>query len=208
MKTEFELIRLTKANEYLTKALELLNQNDALLVGGIIKTNYDKINYHNKQELDVINPTNKELGSISSSLKKIVVGVYLNPIKVKLEKEIGVFSFSDKYNNHYCENDKECICANCVKEMEKEDIFYVNKSKLMNPFEILYTDVLEKCNKTQLPKEILNAKILLSRNNPNFYSYNKIETELNEYLKLKMLESFNEQNKDFIKTRILSHTGA
>ena len=163
MRTELELIRLTKANEYLTKALELLNKNDALLVGGIIKTNYDKINYHNKQELDVINPTNKELGSISSSLKKIVLGYY-----------------SD----------------------------YINKIKALKKRRELIVTIHQFCNKTVLPQSVLNSKILLSRQQPNYYSYNNLEVEMNEYLKLKMLESFNEQNKDFIKTRILLHTGA
>jgi len=163
MKTEFELIRLTKANEYLNMAITLLHHNDVLIIKNIIKSNSDKINYHNKQKLDVINPTKKELGSVSSSLKKIVLGYY-----------------SD----------------------------YINKIKALKKRRELIVTIHQFCNKTVLPQSVLNSKILLSRQQPNYYSYNNLEVEMNEYLKLKMLESFNEQNKDFIKTRILLHTGA
>jgi len=163
MKTELELIRLTKANEYLNMAITLLHHNDVLIIKNIIKSNSDKINYHNKQKLDVINPTKKELGSVSSSLKKIVLGYY-----------------SD----------------------------YINKIKALKKRRELIVTIHQFCNKTVLPQSVLNSKILLSRQQPNYYSYNNLEVEMNEYLKLKMLESFNEQNKDFIKTRILLHTGA
>lgn len=204
MDAELQVMRLLRANSFLELSLDLLHLKDADIVRDIIKSNCDKIAIYNKKELNVINPTKRELGGVSRSLKRVVHNAYLSPIKSKLGSAIGFFELSDRYYEH--ENvGVECNCELCIKEGKAEDDFYINKDKLIEPLNVLEKEIWDKCEKTILPKEILNAKILLIRNNPTSHLYNKIEAELNEFLKIKFLEAFNEQNEEFIKTRILTY---
>ena len=196
MSKELELIRLSEANKLLLKSIVFLNGTDKHLIESIILSNKDLINEYNKSELTIINPTNAELGTISSSLKKIVLG-YLGIKFIEVNRE-----FSDRYNSCDCYNTKGIECEECLKEVEEDDKRLIEQNKLNAPIYELKDKILKACNNTKLSTEIKNAKILLSRKNPNSYKYDSLELQTNEYLKTKMLEQFIEQNSELVQTII------
>ena len=193
MKTQLELIRHNKAIEYLTKSLDLLNHKDRVVIESIITNCKEQINFFNNENLEVINPTKAELGSIGSSLKKIVNGVFINPINKKL---IFTYKYTSQYEKHL-EVDGGCECDECLKE---ENAMYEAKYSYYKPIKDLQLEFTNACNKTVITKDIIDAKILLARKSPNYWlGYNKLDWELSEFIKLKMLESFQEQNKSLIQ---------
>lgn len=196
MKQELEIIRLKKANNFLEMSIPFLNESDLIFVKNIIKKNTEDINNYNNKNLKIINPTKKELGQIRASLKKIVFAFYINPI---IKKHNFKFNFSEKYINHNPNlKNQGCWCDDCCNEYDKQEEAY---ELVYNPIRILTSKINEACDNTIIPKNIIDAKILLSRKNPNYWTGNdKLDYELSEYLKIKMLESFNEQNKEFCKT--------
>lgn len=196
MKQELEIIRLKKANNFLEMSIPFLNESDLIFVKNIIKKNTEDINNYNNKNLKIINPTKKELGQIRASLKKIVFAFYINPI---IKKHNFKFNFSEKYINHNPNlKNQGCWCDDCCNEYAKQEEAY---ELVYNPIRILTSKINEACDNTIIPKNIIDAKILLSRKNPNYWTGNdKLDYELSEYLKIKMLESFNEQNKEFCKT--------
>lgn len=202
MEVELELIRLEEANKLLLKAIVFLHGKEKSIIQCIVDSNKSLINEYNKSELTIINPKRSELGIISSSLKKIVIGFYSEYINKLIIVKGNGLSYSERYHN--CKCGSENLCEECVNENKEIEDFYDMKNELNKPYDLILDEIKERCNKTVLPKEIINAKILLMRKNPNYYQYNKLETETNEYLKIRMLEVFNEQNKDFINEKILS----
>jgi hypothetical protein len=206
MKAQLELIRLAEANKHLSKALELLIGNDAKIVSDIIQCNCDKIDSYNNQKIEVLNPTKDELGRIRSSIKKVVCSYYLNSLKIEIEKVkkgIDDYEFNDEFKKHE-EEFEECFCPNCEKELQNYHDYWDGKFCLSKEFDKLREELKNACDKTFLPKDVIDARILLSRTNPNAATYNPLQLEINAYLKNKMIECFNEQNEDFIKNRILT----
>lgn len=196
MDTELELIRNNKAIEYLTKSLPLLYYKDRFIVENIITKCIEQINFFNNENLEVLNPSKAELSSIGSSLKKIVNGVFMNPIKKKF---IFTYNYTSQYEKHN-EGEDSCECADCFKE---ESAMYLAKDIYYKPIEDLQLEFTNACNKTVIPKSIMDAKILLARKNPNYWmGYDKLDWELSEFIKLKMLESFQEQNQALIQKSI------
>jgi hypothetical protein len=96
MDLELNLIRANKAIEHLEKAKIFLNYNDNIDIQKIINNKRELIKHYNNQNLKVINPTKGELGSIRSSLKKIVFAEYFNPIVKKEREKYGTYKFESE----------------------------------------------------------------------------------------------------------------
>lgn len=194
---KLNLIRLSKANECLKMAIVYLNNEHVELINNIIELYSKEINCFNNKQITVINPTKTELGLISSALKKIVRGYYSNYFI-----PVPEFVYSDTYKEHYKLYEDCCCCEHCDEQLDLSEKHYNKYDDKNRELEI---ELKNACSKTIIPEDIINAKILLRRRQPNSFQYNKLEVELNEYLNAKMLEAFINQNQDFIKNKILNH---
>ena len=190
-------IRLSKANEYLKMAAVYLNDEHVELINNIIELYSEDIAYFNNKQLTVINPTKTELGLIRSALKKIVRGYYSDYFITAPE-----FVYSDTYKEHYKLYEDCCYCEHCDEQLDLSEKHYSKYDDINRELEI---EIKNACSNTIIPEDIINAKILLRRRQPNSFQYNKLEVELNEYLNAKMLEEFINQNQEFIKNKILNH---
>ena len=82
-----------------------------------------------------------------------------------------------------------------------EAIYCNNRARHFNKMNGLKELLSKKTEQTILPDFIISSKILLQRKTMNNYAYrNEVENELNEHLNLLMLQEFQNQNKQFIKT--------
>lgn len=202
MNKELELIRLKEANNFLSKSLVFLTEQDKTIVESIINSNTKLIDSFNQKELTIINPTKKELGSVSSILKKIVISYLTKKSNIVLfEKE---FEYSERFNNCRC-HETEKNCDECIEEYKEEDDFYRKINKLNKPYWDFVSKITELCSETKISQDLLNAKILLLRKHPKSYLRNKLEVETNEFIKIKMLEQFIEQNKEFVEANITTN---
>ena len=201
MEAKLELIKYTKAIDYLSKSLPLLAKSDYETVKSIIGNYEKKIDFYNKQKSEVINPTKKELGVIRSGFKRNVSGVYVFPLvnKAKLEFK-SKFPFSERYIDHKNKKTaKWCFCSAC----EQEDYDYeLGEKDILKESEIIYNEVIAACSNTIIPEEFLNAKILLKRGMKPHGNPSEKENEITAYLKTKFIEVFNEQNKELVNRLI------
>lgn len=193
MKKELEVIRLNEANKFLEKSLVFLHEEDRIVVEKIINSYKDSITEYHTKELTVINPTKTELGIVRSTLKKRVINYIAGISSI----EYYGHRYSDIFLEHICDGND--YCSLCEEEYKKRESFYKKKNDLI-------VKIRELCDKTKLSEELVSSKILLHRKNTNYYSYNKLEQELNEFIKTKMLEQFIEQNKWFIEEIIKNKT--
>lgn len=193
MTKELELIRLNEANNNLLKAIHFLNGDSKIIVENIINHNKRLIDEYNKKEITIINPTKTELGTIRSSLKIMATRYLVKHSNIKEYKQD--FEFSERYENCKCNMN----CDLCKKESKESDLYYDKVYKLNKPYSDFLLKIKELCDKTKISKDLISAKILLMRKHQNYFSYNKLETETNEFIKIKMLEQFIEQNKQFVE---------
>lgn len=175
---------------YLSKAVSFMPYMDAEIVNDLIKTYKDKIDKHNLKSLSVINPTNRELGSVNSSLKKIVIGFFAEEPKIK------PFHYSDRYDNCNCVEQNE-ICLECEAENKEREKNRNENKEILKPYYDFCEKLKDACDKTKLSDEVVAAKILLIRKYGNSYRYDRLGIETNECLKKMMLEEFIKQNKEF-----------
>ena len=176
---ELEAIRINEAIRILNSSLKYLDILDSEQVNEIISKYQKKIINYNHQHTTIINPTAREMGEVSLSLKKRVSAFYVNPIIKELrqkEKSLEVL-------------DDEGYITDESYEKMREVSSEINK---------LYRLSGDFCDKTVLSKEIINAKIKLKRRVKNWYEMDHLEKELNEFILTQMLIQFQEQNQEFI----------
>ncbi|PHQ27875.1 hypothetical protein [Leeuwenhoekiella nanhaiensis] len=123
----------------------------------------------------------EDLNQIISLLEKYTLKVknynkteltVINPTK----RELGSFSSST---------------IRIIRSKYKPDFIDQNKDKI---------DVLIKS--TNFDEEIITAKILSSRRQPNYYRRDDLDKVLNEHLNLQIYQSFIDQNEEFFINNI------
>lgn len=194
MANKLEVIRYSLANEYLIKSLALTSYQHQSTIKSIIDDHNFIINVYNKKKMVVVDPDKTEIGLINSNLKKIVLGSFSEDIK-EVESKMN-YNFSNKYKNHNQES--KCKCKYCLDQRKKEasykHLFYLKVREEIN----------KRCDKLQLPKDIVDAKILLGRTGQEAWKQTQgIWFETNQYLKNEFVKCFNNKYKSFIKTHIL-----
>jgi len=131
-----------QAVKILRSSLCFLEGSDFYEVNEIVNGMQKEIDDFNKSELTIINPTNKELGSIRSALKKIILPLYKgyqkNYIyelcdKTKLPQYLinAKILLSRKNPHHYAYDELEFALNESIK-LEMAAIFY-KQHKLTNP---------------------------------------------------------------------------
>lgn len=185
-------IQYSKAIQYLELAKKFCDRDQQTVISAIIKVHQDVLNKMQLQSLVVINPTKTELGTVRSTFKKVVSAYYFTPI----EKIVSATFTAKQPPEELYETDYD--------EWEKlEDVYDENKKIHYSKIEGLRNVLAKKVEATILPDFIISSKILLQRKTGNnSFSRNDVEEELNEHLNLLMLQEFQNQNKQFIKTNL------
>ena len=189
-------IQYSKAIEYLEKAIEFCDTDQRKILSAIIKVHQDAINNIKLQSLVVINPTKTEVGAVGSTLKKIVKAFYLNPIEKTLKTKLTAQA-PDEFEGELSDEEYEKMLEIWRDEREK---------LLHSPYNVLRHEINIRCNETKLPDFIISSKILIYRKtNSNYFNRTDLDEQANEHLNLLMLQEFNNQNEQFIKTIKTNH---
>lgn len=118
--------------------------------------------------------------------------IFINNLKLKFNNYVLDFNKKNFEKIYYTKEEYGRVTA-CLKKIIFSHFNCKNKVKRK------FFDNL--CNKTELPNEIVCAKILLRRRG-NICFMGNIEKSTNDFLHSKMIEFFIEKNKDAIKKYI------
>lgn len=174
---KLEAIRISKAINGLQNVRIYLNKIDAKKIDSMILDYESLLKIYQKKNLIITNVTNRELGSIRGSLKRKTI-----PIMVKMFKEI----YDNKPNYEHIDNwdDNDVLYDNYCKWIDVENEWN-NKFKRI-------------CDSTIIPDELINAKVLLLREQSETPYLFKKDSEIASKLKLQ------EQIKNTLSAEILN----
>ena len=137
-----------------------------------------------KKSLLYLNNDDKSLVDVMISKYEAIISEYnknnltvMNPTKTEIGKIMGGLKVMVKAK--YLNNIKS------QKSINKVDAHFL---------------FMEASNKTIIPQELVDGKILLRRRVNNSYEYTPLELALNQYLNIEILKEFNNQNKQLINT--------
>ena len=196
-----KILEYNNAANSLINAVKFLNVNDAIIVNEMIKNYSDLVNDYNQKNLEVINISPAELGRVRSSYKNFVSSFYIS----KLKKDVLIdLKEEEKYPDFIGDN----LCLKDWRENECEyfledpgsKIYQKEYEKRMSLIDKLEADLRSKCFEKELPKDVLNAKILLGRK--GYYNHRDLERSLNELLRVEMITHYEQTNKKFINQKL------
>ena len=177
-------IRLTKCVDYLEKIMLLIEDEDRNSLQEMINRYTRCINTLNRTNLSVINPTKSESGRILATLKRITTHHHLSSVLDKIMKDLPREPTQDSEDTY-----------------EIWLTWWNERRRRLDIYDVWVDEIKELCDKTTISKTTKSAKILLGRR-CNHYNRSPLEKELNENIKLLMLQDFNNQNQEFITKTI------
>lgn len=200
------MIEIEQHKLIVEKSKELLDvclDDDREYIKSVIEKSQQKINDFNEKNLTVVDFFKKELGSWSSTVKKIIYAKYCNPI-------IDSIDFKDESENYeyMCEKHKiyddsfddwffdlKDLCESCKNEYYKREKnyidFYKKKQKIFNEFK-------NACEKTNFSEELKAKYILLNRKVEDIYKLKPLEKSIKEVIRIEILKTFQKQNQELI----------
>jgi len=206
-----ELIEIEQHKLIVQNCKELLRvslQNDVDYLRNIIEKSTNIIDKFNNENLTIVDVSKTEIGSWTSTIKKVVYGKYYNAIINSLNKHN--YDRSDDYE-YICEEHKifythkdgsegwsydvDKFCITCKKEYlkrERESIdYYTNKKNIKTEFK-------NACNNTVFCKDLMLKYILLNRRIPNQYKVEPLLLAIKDTIHTEILKTFQRQNKILI----------
>ncbi len=187
---QLEAIKLNKAINLLNDTIELIDGTDREYLQDMVKEYSEKLASFEGANIQALNPTKTELGMVKSVYKKVVLRYFLGDIWQKHNTKAPQMppTTCDK-----CE-DSDYACEECDKRYSE----YLDKDlehrEEISDLEYAFED---QCDKYNLSDKVVSAKILFSRK-IHWGKVSPMERELNDHIKLLMIEEFQNNNQQFI----------
>lgn len=181
--------------------VKYIDDEDKELISSILNKYKTKVDEINNNTFKVLNPTNKELGSVKGALNNRATTFYLKGIKEKY------MYISDTYNENYA-------CKDCNKVLEDEEYFesfngecckkYIDGFRkieknldLINIFKNDIDKVIKlKLSNHEISKDNIDAKILLKRKVGEWWKRTPLQEEASVYILNLMQKDFDNENKE------------
>lgn len=181
--------------------LKYIDEEDKELVSSILNKYKKKVDEINNSTFKIIDPTNKELGSVRGALNNRVTTFYVKDVLEKytyiseayyeddLCKECGKLLENEEYFESY---NGEC-CKNYIEDFRKLE-------KKLSLFTIFKSDInnVLKCRlkKHKINKDNIDAKILLKRKVGEWWKRTPLQEEASVYILNLMQRDFDNENKE------------
>jgi ribosomal protein S20 len=201
--TDIDSLRLTKCNNYLKKILVFCDESDKSLLKKTINKYNEKIEKYNKENIIVLNPTNREIGNFNKRADSLISKTenYLNKQYNLIIQDIednfieGNIHISCRYNtidwSGYGKYRASLIdgCKECKNK------YYTFRDKLrnyLNEFDCFNIDVDYVYN-IDVSKELKDSYILNQRQDKSI-----LKKTLKDVIELNIEEELYNNNKEYI----------
>lgn len=169
--------------------LKLLGGEDAAAINEIVLRSKLFLSEYNNKNRTVIDMTKTEEGKWRSFVKKVVKGMYMNPVVREIKESMLKFPSCD------------CVGDVCSDECERE---HENVSRANDPLRGEMARIEEvfrsACNSTHFDED-LKAKYILLTRRWKWPELSPLEAALQESIRTEVLTVFQNQNRELIQSK-------